>query len=127
MILAGMIAVDENLFICDMAQTYHVLDYKALPVPLLAVLASGLGYDSRIKRKIAGMREIPQEVLLAHIADNLKLILTALTSKKVDKNRIKLFRDYLFEDEKENGAKQFTTGTDFLAEWDRLRGRINGK
>ena len=38
-----MLALDEDAFICDMAQTYHVYDIRSLPLPYLATLASGLG------------------------------------------------------------------------------------
>ena len=33
-----MIASSEDALVCDMAETYGVFDYRALPVPLLAKL-----------------------------------------------------------------------------------------
>ena len=44
-----MLAADRDALICDLAETYHVLDLTALPVPLLATLAAGLRGDSRIR------------------------------------------------------------------------------
>lgn len=44
-----MIAADEDALICDLAETYHILDYKALPLRLAATLAAGLPLYSRSK------------------------------------------------------------------------------
>lgn len=54
-----MITTDEDLFICDMAETYHIFDYKSIPINLLATLANGLRESSRIKCKMA---DIPIEI-----------------------------------------------------------------
>lgn len=43
-----MILTDEDALICDLAETYNVLDYRALPVRTTAALASGLRADARI-------------------------------------------------------------------------------
>lgn len=67
-------ALDKDALICDLAETYHILDYRALPVPLLATLCSGLRDDSRIKMRLAGINEISNEVILINIADTIKLI-----------------------------------------------------
>lgn len=69
--LAVMLCVDKDAVICDLAETYHILDYKALPVPLLAVLCSGLRDDSRIKMKMANATYIPPSIVLPQIADTL--------------------------------------------------------
>lgn len=44
-----MIAADEDALICDLAETYHILDYKALPLRLISTLAAGLPLYSRSK------------------------------------------------------------------------------
>lgn len=54
MTLAGMIALDRNALICDLAETYQVYDYRSLPVQLVATLCSGLREDSRIRMKQRG-------------------------------------------------------------------------
>ena len=59
-----MISLDESALICDFAETYHILDYRALPLKLAAVLACGLRDDSRIKMKLAGMKLNPETMLL---------------------------------------------------------------
>lgn len=67
--LAGMIALDEGALTCDMAETYHIYDMRALPVETLAVLACGLREDSRIKLKESGLKYVPLEVLLVRVHD----------------------------------------------------------
>ena len=69
-----MLAFDRDALICDLAETYHILDYKALPVETLAVLASGLGDKSRIKRKLSGMDIDLDRFLLAGIFDSLSIL-----------------------------------------------------
>lgn len=69
-----MLAYDRSALICDLAETYHIYDYKALPVLTLAALASGLRPDSRIKLKLSGIMEVSSEVLLIQIFDILQLM-----------------------------------------------------
>lgn len=74
MTLAGMLVLDEDALICDMAETYHVLDMWALPVSLLATLASGLRDDSRIRLKGNNMLDVSTQTLLATIADEITML-----------------------------------------------------
>ena len=71
MALAGMLNTDEEALICDMAETYHVFDYKALPVRMAALLASGLRDNSRIKMKISGQKASNETILTAMAVDRL--------------------------------------------------------
>lgn len=64
---------------CDMAETYGVLDITALPVPLLATLAAGLGEDSRSARKEADAKSGQTALLLAAIADRIGYLYAAIT------------------------------------------------
>lgn len=70
-----MIAADENALICDLAETYHIYDYRALPVRTLAVLSAGLRDDSRIKTKLAGFPAPLSVLLMAGIIDRLNILL----------------------------------------------------
>jgi hypothetical protein len=79
MILAGMIAADEDALICDLAETYSVLNYRALPVPLLATLAAGLRGSSRIKTKMLNRKIQPDTMLLAAMVDRLSFLAWAQT------------------------------------------------
>lgn len=74
-----MIATGEDELICDMAETYHVFDYRALPVKLLATLACGLRPNSRSMLKLAGENVPLETLLLASMADRLAWLQWAKT------------------------------------------------
>lgn len=69
MLLAHMIALDEDDIICDFAETYGVYDYESLPVKLAAILACGLRDSSRIRQRMDNVRGDMKEILLAGIQD----------------------------------------------------------
>ncbi len=70
-----MVADGEDDLICDFAQTYHILDWRGLPLPLAATLASGLPGDSRCKLRITGAAVPLQTMLLASLTDQVSLML----------------------------------------------------
>lgn len=81
-----MIASDEDALTCDFAETYHVLDFRALPARLAATLAAGLPDTARIRMKMAGAK-VPAAILLhAAMVDRLSL-LTWMQTKDGQKNR----------------------------------------
>ena len=69
-----MIAADEDALICDMAETYRVLDFRALPARQAARLACGLRQSSRIMQALSGAPADMETVLLALIADAVRLL-----------------------------------------------------
>lgn len=103
-----MIILDEDSLICDFAETYHIYDYKALPLKLAATLANGLRRDSRIKMALAD-QTMPLEVfLLAGILDRLSILLGGKDAK--------LVTDILIP-KKEQESYGFETGEQFEAAW----------
>ena len=64
-----MINFDEDALICDLAETYHIYDYRSLPVQLVATLSAGLRDDSRIKIKMSGMKMDFNKYILAALFD----------------------------------------------------------
>lgn len=78
MALATMIREDKDALICDLAQTYHILNYSELSVELLATLSCGLRADSRIKMKLNEQKCSTDTWLLAATVDYLALIRHAL-------------------------------------------------
>lgn len=64
----------EDEIICDLAETYHILNYQELPPSLVATLVLGLHDDSRIKRKITGCKLTLEQMLMASMVDNLQFI-----------------------------------------------------
>lgn len=57
--------------ICDLAETYHIFNYRELPVKLLATLVTGLRADSRTKMALTGTKVSDEIALLAIIYDRL--------------------------------------------------------
>ena len=74
-----MLHEDETAVICDLAETYHVLDYRALPLKTVAALASGLREDSRIRMKLSGMSVSTDTMLAAATVDRLSMLIWAKT------------------------------------------------
>lgn len=70
-----MIQTDEDALICDLAETYHIYDYKKLPLTQVAIFAIGLKDDSRIKMKMSGQLVPMETLLLAGILDRLSILL----------------------------------------------------
>ena len=75
-----MVATDEDSLICDLAQYYHVFDYKSMTVELVATLSAGLPEDSRIMRKLSKRNISKSELMLAAIYDDLNAYLYSMTS-----------------------------------------------
>ncbi len=120
MTLAGMLAFDKDAVICDFAETYHVLDVWALPVPLMAALASGLRDDSRIKMKLAGIEPIPVQMILAKVADEVTLFRYGFMDDTKDHGEPVLVSALMSPPEPEKKVEGFDSGEDFLAAWNEI-------
>ena len=105
-------ATDEDALVCDFAETYHILDHRALPVSLQAVLASGLREDSRIKKELAGYKHLPIDLVMARIADTLMAIHWSLTAKK-GSPKPPMLMEYIVSSKEEKKTTGFDTGMDF--------------
>lgn len=112
-----MIATDEDALICDFAQVYHVLDYRALPARRAALLACGLGPDSRIMRILSGRTVSDEILMLAAIADKLAVISWQIGGGK-KKDRPDSITDRLLDNTKQETAFGFESPEDFR-EWHR--------
>ena len=124
MLLASMVALDEDALICDFAETYKVYDYRRLPVEYAATLACGLRENSRIKMLQSGLTVDINALLLAHIVDNTATNVYIKTKDaKTGRNKPKSVVQLLTKkyDPSEH-ARKFTTGEDFDKEWRRLNG-----
>ncbi len=73
MSLAYLARLYPNELICDMAETYHVFDWRALPGRLAAALAAGLREGSRVKMAAAGQKVSTGTLLSAICADALRV------------------------------------------------------
>lgn len=68
-----MIRTDKSALICDLAETYHIYDYRSLPLKTVATFSVGLRENSRIKMILANVKYPFDTMLLASILDNLNL------------------------------------------------------
>lgn len=118
MSLAHMLNIGKNELICDLAETYHIYDFRGLPALLVATLSCGLRDNSRIMMKISG-RKVPDDIyLLSGIADRLTMLLWKDTKDgRKGRNRPKLILDAL---EKDNDVVGFNSSADF----ERIRNEI---
>lgn len=118
-----MIKADEDALICDMAETYNVTDYRALPIKTAAALACGLGPDSRIKMAISGAKAPTDTILLAAVVDRLSTLVWMQTkdgTKGV--NRPASILGEIYGESKNGEITTFSSGTDFDTAWNSLRG-----
>ena len=91
-----MLHEDETAVICDLAETYHVLDYRVLPLKTVAALASGLRENSRIRMKLSGMRVSTDTMLAAATVDRLSMLIWAKTKDgEIGRNRPESILDKL--------------------------------
>ncbi len=119
-----MINIDKNALLCDLAETYHIYEYRSLPLHMVGIFACGLREDSRIMMKVMGVKVNTIQTLLALIADNTRLI-AWLQSSDGEKgiNRPKPLLAMMSEEKySENNIETFENGQQFDDEWNRLTG-----
>lgn len=107
--------------ICDLAETYHIFNYKALPAELIATLTIGLRDDSRVKLKLSNQKAKLDTLLLAGIFDRLGLLLWTKTKDgQKGTNKPKMV-SALFQDNKDNSdVKLFSDYSEFEKERQRI-------
>lgn len=116
-----MIRTDEDALICDLAETYHIYDYKRLPLQTVAAFSVGLRDDSRIKMKISGAKAPAEIILLASMVDKLSLLVWAKTKDaEKGRNRPKSLLSILYP--KETNNTKYKTGEDFIKARNKLIG-----
>lgn len=119
-----MLAVDRTALICDLAETYGILDYKVLPVETLAALSVGLRENSRIKMKLSGAKVKPDFLLLAAAVDRLSLLVWSKTKDaEKGRKRPKSLVEVLNGKKKESDVMAFNTAE----EWERAKAKIIGE
>lgn len=115
-----MIAMDEEAFICDMAETYHIYDYRGVPCKTLGTLAAGLRDDSRIKMEMGGVKAGLDTLLLANILDNIHLLIWMQTEDGAKgRNKPKSIADKLYARKEVDHSHDLTP-----AEYERIRNSI---
>lgn len=124
-----MLRADRDAFICDLAETYGVLDWRTLPATLLGTLAAGLRGDSRVRMKMAGQKLPGTEMLLAAAVDrltNIAWLLSAVCPKQGERPR-SILSALAGEPEPSTGESVgFDTPEEYEAEWRRITGVGHG-
>lgn len=110
-----MIKTDEDALICDLAETYHIYNYRQLPINLVAVFSYGLKDNSRIKMIMNDQKVSLDTMLLARVSDDLRTIIWSKTEDgQKNKNRPESIVGLLSSNLKqEKDVVVFTSGEEF--------------
>lgn len=100
-----------------MAETYHVLNWRELPLKTAAILASGLHEDCRSLRKLRGQKIRADQLWQLAVLDELRLLFWSRTKDaEKGKNQPKsLLKAVLDSDEQNTAVTGFLTPEQFEA------------
>ena len=112
-----MIDENESDLICDLAEFYHIYDYRSHSPQLIATLLTGLRDESRIMQKICGVKASQINLLLAHIADKLSILINGMSSKPID---FPSMVEAINGEDKQKALMSFDSDEDFRAYWERV-------
>ena len=110
-----MVGKYEDALICDLAETYHIYDWRQFKISYIATLACGLGANSRIYAKLSGAKVAPDILLLASAVDRLSLLVWAQTKDaQKGKNKPKMIVDQIYKkDQTDSDLKGFDSPEEF--------------
>lgn len=112
--------------ICDLAEVYHIYDYRGVPGRLLGALVVGLGVNSRIYQRITGQLVPTDTLMQALIIDELRRIVYLLDGNKNKKYPEPMAERLLEHEEPEREYITFDTPEEFEKARAALLGEING-
>lgn len=118
-----MIREDKEALMCDLAETYHIYDYKQLPPTKVAAFAIGLRADSRIKMRLSDQKVPVETLFLAGIVDRLSILIWLQTTDgQKGINRPTMILDSLTpnKENKDSNIIVFDSGEDFEKTRDEL-------
>lgn len=99
---------------CDLAETYGIFDYKALPPSLVATLTAGLREDSRVMMKLSKQKLNYEQKMLALIFDGIQMIAFKQGHRKGAQKPQSLFKK-LTEEKKKDDLMMFSDADSFEA------------
>lgn len=107
--------------ICDLAETYHIFNYKEYPPLLVGTLVYGLKDDSRTKMLLSGAKVSIDRLIQARIADELAFISWSKTKDaQKGKNRPKSIIESLLGTIKKEEYVTFETMEEFEQMWNAI-------
>lgn len=120
-----MASGDEDALVCDMAETYHIFDYRALPPFLAARLACGLRENSRSMMRLSGNRIEMRDALLAAVLDRVSFLAWAQTRDgQKNRNRPASVLNRLMQEADNDRPAAYASGEDFEKARQRILQRI---
>ena len=120
-----MLSLDRTAVVCDLAETYHIFNYRQLPATTVATLACGLKADSRIKTKMAGVKiSPPNSLLYALIVDELRSLRWGFMGNK--KHMPTFVTEIMANGLPEKGTQGFDTAEEYERKRREIIERING-
>ncbi len=112
---------EEDAFICDLAETYHIYDYESFQVKYIAILLSGLRDGSRTTMKLSEQKMSFDTMIKVQTLDVLRLIWWSKTKDGHENtNRPKMLMDIINGIEQKEKIKSFDSGEDLLREFRRI-------
>ena len=113
--LAGLMRSAETAVVCDLAEYYHVLDWRSLPLRTVGMLVAGLREDSRTMMQAAGQKVKLDSALMAASLDRLSLLLWAKTKDgQKNRHRPKSVLEQLTKEKKTDDVVGFATAEEFM-------------
>lgn len=86
MLLVGYLNANEDLLLCDIAETYGIVGFDGLSVKILATLSFGLRDNARIKMYLSDTKVELNTMLIASALDQLNFLSWCKT-KDAEKGR----------------------------------------
>lgn len=111
--------------ICDLAETYHIYDYKSLPVDLVATFVSGLRDNSRLYKQVNDLKVSSfEEYLLVNIFDDLNwLCWTKTKGASKGRNKPLTLMERLNKQIEKDKIVAFSSGDAFMEKYNELARR----
>lgn len=115
-----MMNYDRDAIICDLAETYHIYDFRSFSIAYIATLVIGLSDNSRIKRNLNGMKVGIDTALLAGMTDRLSMLLwTQSVDGQKGRNRPdSIYETLMGKELDKKDVRHFESAEAFQKAWD---------
>lgn len=119
--LGRLLDLSEDDIICDLAETYHIFNYREMPLLTIATLVCGLRDDSRVMLRLSENNLSIDRQINAMICDNLSYILWSKTKDaESGRNKPKSILNALKGVDDKSELMRFENGEDFKKAWENL-------
>lgn len=112
-----MLAHHKDELICDLAEYYHILDYRRVPGRTLGTLAVGLRAESRIGMIREGIKADPETIIMVKVFD----LLMQVFSEK-GKTPKPLIDSFIIEQKREK-PMAYSSPEEFKKAWAKINKR----